>query len=111
MRFKQIAKACHDPVTTFAWEFSIALATLKYRSPDEQLGAVKLQTVHPQLGAVGEETLSLCALTATCSSTLQHCVVSILLMMLTFYFHLSVLCNRPFIFIIVAMRSSLPVVC
>ena len=32
----------------------IALATLKYWSPDEQLGAVKLQTVHPQLGAVGE---------------------------------------------------------
>jgi len=30
------------------------LATLKYWPPDEQLGAVKLQTVHPQLGAVGE---------------------------------------------------------
>jgi len=30
------------------------LATLKYWSPDEQLGAVKLETVHPQLGAVVE---------------------------------------------------------
>ena len=61
-----------------------------------------------------------------CSSTLQHCVVSILLMLTgiscflsflrhnvcsAFYFHLSVLHNDPSIFIIVAMHSFLPVVC
>jgi len=36
---KQVAKkADDDPVATFAWEFvNIALATLKYWSPDEQL--------------------------------------------------------------------------
>jgi len=35
---KQIAKkAGQDLVTTFTWEFTIALATLKYWSPDEQL--------------------------------------------------------------------------
>jgi len=31
-----------------------SVGNLKYWSPNEQLGAVKLQTVHPQLGAVGE---------------------------------------------------------
>jgi len=30
---------------------------LKYWSLDEQLGAVKLQAVHPQLGAVGESKI------------------------------------------------------
>ena len=55
---KQVAKkARDDPVVTFAWEFvNIALATLKYWSPDEQLE----QLNKAKKSSLRAETVSTC---------------------------------------------------
>jgi len=67
---KQVAKrAGDDPVTTFAWEFIIALATLNYWPPDGQLERLNKAKEELSLRAVTINTVLLAYVSCIVANT------------------------------------------